>query len=423
MAKFNLTLPKMGESVDEATIVSWLKNIGDQVSVDDFVVEIATDKVDSEVPTEVEGVIVEHCYRVNDVVKVGDTLCVIETTSDVEKNTNEEIKVDDPEIAEIPNIEMLPDNDNKNSKIEQIDDVFLSPLVRNIVKQENISSAELNRIKGTGKAGRITKKDLLSYIKNSNNKNVNYIEDVVNVVKNESQVRDLSRMEKILSKHMLDSKNSAVHVQTFIEADITDLANWRDNQKIKFLDSYGEKLTYTHPLTQIVSKVLRNFPILNASLIDDKVIYKKDVNIGLATALQDGSLIVPVIKNADQLSLAGISKSSNSLVNKARKNNLNPDDVQDGTFTISNIGTFDNIMGTPIINQPQLAILAFGAIRKLPRVVETDKGDFIAIRKIILLSLSFDHRIINGATAGFFLKEIKSLIENWKSDSSIQIWI
>jgi 2-oxoglutarate dehydrogenase E2 component (dihydrolipoamide succinyltransferase) len=419
MAKFNLTLPKMGESVDEATIVSWLKNVGDQVSTDDFVVEIATDKVDSEVPTEVEGVIVEHCFKVNDVVKVGDTLCVIETTSDVEKNINEEIKVDESEIAEIPNIEMLPENVNKNSKIEQIDDVFLSPLVRNIIKQENISSSELNQIKGTGKSGRITKKDLLSYIKNSNNKNVNYIEDVVNVAKNESQVRDLTRMEKILSKHMLDSKNSAVHVQTFIEADITDLANWRDNQKIKFLDSYGEKLTYTHPLTQIVSKVLRNFPILNASLVDDKVIYKKDVNIGLATALQDGSLIVPVIKNADQLSLAGISKLSNSLVNKARKNNLNPDDVQDGTFTISNIGTFDNIMGTPIINQPQLAILAFGAIRKLPRVVETDKGDFIAIRKIILLSLSFDHRIINGATGGLFLKEIKSLIENWKSDSSI----
>ena len=417
MAKFNLTLPKMGESVDEATIVSWLKNVGDEVLADDFVVEIATDKVDSEVPTEVEGVIVEHCFKVNDVVKVGDTLCVIETKSDVEKNIDEEIKVDEPEIAEIPNIEMLQENDNKSTKIEQIDDVFLSPLVRNIVKKENISSAELNQIKGTGKSGRITKKDLLSYIKKSNNKNIDYTAESVNVTKNESQVRDLTRMEKILSKHMLDSKNSAVHVQTFIEADITDLANWRDNQKTKFLNSYGEKLTYTHPLIQIVSKVLRIFPILNASLIDDKVIYKKDVNIGLATALQDGSLIVPVIKNADELSLAGISKSSNSLVNKARNNNLNPDDVQDGTFTISNIGTFDNIMGTPIINQPQLAILAFGAIRKLPRVVETDKGDFIAIRKIILLSLSFDHRIINGATGGLFLKEIKSLIENWKSDS------
>ena len=417
MAKFNLTLPKMGESVDEATIVSWLKNVGDKVSADEFVVEIATDKVDSEVPTEVEGVIVEHCFKVNDVVKVGDTLCVIETTSDVEKNINEEIKVEEPKISEIPNIEMLLENDNKNTKIEQIDDVFLSPLVRNIVKQENISSEELNQIKGTGKSGRITKKDLLSYIKGSHKNDVNFIEDVVNVAKKENQIRDLSRMEKILSKHMLDSKNNAVHVQTFIEADITELANWRDNQKIKFLDNYGEKLTYTHPLIHIVSKVLRNFPILNASLVDDKVIYKKDVNIGLATALQDGSLIVPVIKNADQLSLAGISKSSNSLVNKARKNNLNPDDVQDGTFTISNIGTFDNIMGTPIINQPQLAILAFGAIRKLPRVVETDKGDFIAIRKIILLSLSFDHRIINGATGGLFLKEIKSLIENWKSDS------
>ena len=417
MAKFNLTLPKMGESVDEATIVSWLKNVGDEVSADDFVVEIATDKVDSEVPTEVEGVIVEHCFKVNDVVKVGDTLCVIETKSDVEKNIDEEIKVDEPEIAEIPNIEMLQENDNKSTKIEQIDDVFLSPLVRNIVKKENISSAELNQIKGTGKSGRITKKDLLSYIKKSNNKNIDYTAESVNVTKNESQVRDLTRMEKILSKHMLDSKNSAVHVQTFIEADITDLANLRDNQKTKFLNSYGEKLTYTHPLIQIVSKVLRIFPILNASLIDDKVIYKKDVNIGLATALQDGSLIVPVIKNADELSLAGISKSANSLVNKARNNNLNPDDVQDGTFTISNIGTFDNIMGTPIINQPQLAILAFGAIRKLPRVVETDKGDFIAIRKIILLSLSFDHRIINGATGGLFLKEIKSLIENWKSDS------
>ena len=419
MAKFNLTLPKMGESVDEATIVSWLKNVGDEVSADDFVVEIATDKVDSEVPTEVEGVIVEHCFKVNDVVKVGDTLCVIETTSDVEKNINEEIKVEEPKISEIPNIEMLPENDNKNTKIEQIDDVFLSPLVRNIVKQENISSEELNQIKGTGKSGRITKKDLLSYIKGSHKNDVNFIEDVVNVAKKENQIRDLSRMEKILSKHMLDSKNNAVHVQTFIEADITELANWRDNQKIKFLDNYGEKLTYTHPLIHIVSKVLRNFPILNASLVDDKVIYKKDVNIGLATALQDGSLIVPVIKNADQLSLAGISKSSNSLVNKARKNNLNPDDVQDGTFTISNIGTFDNIMGTPIINQPQLAILAFGSIRKLPRVVETDKGDFIAIRKIILLSLSFDHRIINGATGGLFLKEVKSLIENWKSESSI----
>ena len=419
MAKFNLTLPKMGESVDEATIVSWLKNVGEKVSADDFVVEIATDKVDSEVPTEVEGVIVEHCFKVNDVVKVGDTLCVIETTSDIEKNMNEEIKVDEPEIAEVPNIEMLPENDIVNSKIKQIDDVFLSPLVRNIVKQENISSDELNQIKGTGKSGRITKKDLLSYIKGSHKNDVNFIEDVVNVAKKENQIRDLSRMEKILSKHMLDSKNNAVHVQTFIEADITELANWRDNQKIKFLDNYGEKLTYTHPLIHIVSKVLRNFPILNASLVDDKVIYKKDVNIGLATALQDGSLIVPVIKNTDQLSLAGISKSSNSLVNKARKNNLNPDDVQDGTFTISNIGTFDNIMGTPIINQPQLVILAFGAIRKLPRVVETDKGDFIAIRKIILLSLSFDHRIINGATGGRFLKEIKSLIENWKSESSI----
>ncbi len=419
MAKFNLTLPKMGESVDEATIVSWLKNVGDKVSADEFVVEIATDKVDSEVPTEVEGVIVEHCFKVNDVVKVGDTLCVIETTSDVEKNINEEIKVEEPKISEIPNIEMLPENDNKNTKIEQIDDVFLSPLVRNIVKQENISSEELNQIKGTGKSGRITKKDLLSYIKGSHKNDVNFIEDLVNVAKKENQIRDLSRMEKILSKHMLDSKNNAVHVQTFIEADITELANWRDNQKIKFLDNYGEKLTYTHPLIHIVSKVLRNFPILNASLVDDKVIYKKDVNIGLATALQDGSLIVPVIKNADQLSLAGISKSSNSLVNKARKNNLNPDDVQDGTFTISNIGTFDNIMGTPIINQPQLAILAFGSIRKLPRVVETDKGDFIAIRKIILLSLSFDHRIINGATGGLFLKEVKSLIENWKSESSI----
>ena len=419
MAKFNLTLPKMGESVDEATIVSWLKNVGDKVSADEFVVEIATDKVDSEVPTEVEGVIVEHCFKVNDVVKVGDTLCVIETTSDVEKNINEEIKVEEPKISEIPNIEMLLENDNKNTKIEQIDDVFLSPLVRNIVKQENISSEELNQIKGTGKSGRITKKDLLSYIKGSHKNDVNFIEDLVNVAKKENQIRDLSRMEKILSKHMLDSKNNAVHVQTFIEADITELANWRDNQKIKFLDNYGEKLTYTHPLIHIVSKVLRNFPILNASLVDDKVIYKKDVNIGLATALQDGSLIVPVIKNADQLSLAGISKSSNSLVNKARKNNLNPDDVQDGTFTISNIGTFDNIMGTPIINQPQLAILAFGSIRKLPRVVETDKGDFIAIRKIILLSLSFDHRIINGATGGLFLKEVKSLIENWKSESSI----
>ena len=419
MAKFNLTLPKMGESVDEATIVSWLKNIGDKVSVDDFVVEIATDKVDSEVPTDVEGVVVEHCFKVNDVVKVGETLCVIETESKVEKKLIEEIKVDQPMIEEIPNIEMLPKDNNNDFKIGQADDVFLSPLVRNIIKQENISGDELNQIKGTGKSGRITKKDLLGFIKGNSYKNINFKEDLVNSTKNESQVRDLSRMEKILSKHMLDSKNSAVHVQTFIEADITELANWRDSKKIRFLENYDEKLTFTHPLIHIVSKVLRNYPILNSSLMDDKVVHKKSINIGLATALEDGSLIVPVIKNADQLSLAGISKVSNSLVNKARKNNLSPDDVQDGTFTISNIGTFDNIMGTPIINQPQLAILAFGAIRKLPRVIETDKGDFIGIRKIILLSLSFDHRIINGATGGLFLKEIKEFIENWKSDISM----
>tara|TARA_B100001057_G_scaffold105263_1_gene102819 strand:+ start:7097 stop:8356 length:1260 start_codon:yes stop_codon:yes gene_type:complete len=419
MAKFNLTLPKMGESVDEATIVSWLKNIGEKVSVDDFVVEIATDKVDSEVPTDVEGVVVEHCFKVNDVVKVGETLCVIETESKVEKKLIEEIKVDEPIIEEIPNIEMLPKDNNNDFKIGQADDVFLSPLVRNIIKQENISGDELNQIKGTGKSGRITKKDLLGFIKGNSYKNINFKEDLINSTKNESQVRDLSRMEKILSKHMLDSKNSAVHVQTFIEADITELANWRDSKKIRFLENYDEKLTFTHPLIHIVSKVLRNYPILNSSLMDDKVVHKKSINIGLATALEDGSLIVPVIKNADQLSLAGISKVSNSLVNKARKNNLSPDDVQDGTFTISNIGTFDNIMGTPIINQPQLAILAFGAIRKLPRVIETDKGDFIGIRKIILLSLSFDHRIINGATGGLFLKEIKEFIENWKSDISM----
>ena len=419
MAKFNLTLPKMGESVDEATIVSWLKNIGDKVSVDDFVVEIATDKVDSEVPTDVEGVVVEHCFKINDVVKVGETLCIIETESKVEKKLIEEIKVDQPMIEEIPNIEMLPKDNNNDLKIGEVDDIFLSPLVRNIIKQENISGDELNQIKGTGKSGRITKKDLLGFIKGNSYKNINFKEDLVNSTKNESQVRDLSRMEKILSKHMLDSKNSAVHVQTFIEADITELANWRDSKKIRFLENYDEKLTFTHPLIHIVSKVLRNYPILNSSLMDDKVVHKKSINIGLATALEDGSLIVPVIKNADQLSLAGISKVSNSLVNKARKNNLSPDDVQDGTFTISNIGTFDNIMGTPIINQPQLAILAFGAIRKLPRVIETDKGDFIGIRKIILLSLSFDHRIINGATGGLFLKEIKEFIENWKSDISM----
>ena len=421
MSKYNLTLPKMGESVEEATIVNWLKNVGDNIKMDDFIVEVATDKVDSEVPSDVEGVLIEKCFEINDVVKVGETLCVIEVKEGVSKKN----------IETIPNIELL-EIEEKPSETEVTQEAkqeskhsFLSPLVRSIIEKEKITDQQLDKIKGSGKGGRLTKKDLLQFLGKTEEQQPSeefeksFYEKAKQSFSESDTTRELSRFEKMTSEHMIQSKNESVHAQMFIEADITNLSDWRENQKEKFLQREKFKLTITYPLVKIVSQVLREFPSLNAVLSDNNLILKKDINIGIATALGNGNLIVPVIKNADQLSLLGICKSANDLIINARNNELKPDDVSDGTFTITNIGIFDSLTGTAIINQPQLGIIAFGAIRKLPRVIETNKGDFIGIRKVIMISLSFDHRIINGAMGGLFLKRIKELIQNW--DNSVEI--
>ena len=421
MSKYNLTLPKMGESVEEATIVNWLKNVGDNIKMDDFIVEVATDKVDSEVPSDVEGVLIEKCFEINDVVKVGETLCVIELNEGVSKKI----------IETIPNIELL-EIEEKPSESEVTQEAkqeskhsFLSPLVRSIIEKEEITDRQLDKIKGSGKGGRLTKKDLLQFLGKSEDQQPSeefeksFYEKAKQSFSEADTTRELSRFEKMTSEHMIQSKNESVHAQMFIEADITNLSDWRENQKEKFLQREKFKLTITYPLVKIVSQVLREFPSLNAVLSDNNLMLKKDINIGIATALGNGNLIVPVIKNADQLSLLGICKSANDLIINARNNDLKPDDVSDGTFTITNIGIFDSLTGTAIINQPQLGIIAFGAIRKLPRVIETNKGDFIGIRKVIMISLSFDHRIINGAMGGLFIKRVKELIQNW--DNSVEI--
>ena len=418
---YDLVLPKMGESVDEATIVNWLKNVGDLIKVDDFIVEIATDKVDSEVPSDVNGKIIELCHKVNDVVKVGETICRIELNESFDNNQEPDL------IDEIPNIELLSE-ENKNEELSSNEiskplnvenQKYISPLVRSIALKENISEDELLKISGSGKDGRITKNDILKHIKLSNNFEFNKNSNLKSSFEDKSTIRDLTRMEKILAEHMVNSRKISPHVQSFIELDVTSLWDWRDSIKDEFLKKENNKLTITHVFIKVVAEVLREFPILNSSLKDDKIYTKNEINIGVATALSNGNLIVPVLKNSDQLSLVGVVKKTNELVKKARNNNLNPDDVVDGTYTITNVGVFDTLTGIPIINQPQAGILAIGSISKKPAVIETEKGDFIGIRRKMILCHSYDHRIINGATGGLFLKRIKENIENWNPKTQI----
>ena len=424
--KIEIVLPRMGESVDEATITGWLKNEGDKIDEDDLIVEIATDKVDSEVPSEFSGILFKKLCDVNDIVKVGDPIAIIETDLDV--STIKKIEI--PEKRK--SIEKLKTIKNSNSEpidfIEKGDELIdknisnessriYSPLVKNISKQEGVSLNELENIIGSGKNGRVTKNDLLTYISNSNNSTKTSQNTYSNELSDE--IIEMSRMEKLISDHMISSKEKSAHVQAFIEADITNLWNWREKNKHIFFERENEKITFTPIFIQIVAQVLREFPMLNISLDDYNIIKKKSINVGMATALSDGNLIVPVIKNADQFSLLGLVKKVNDLAKRSRNGNLEPDEVKDGTYTISNVGVFDTLMGTPIINQPQVGILAFGAINKKPSVIETEKGDFIGIRYKIILSHSFDHRIVNGAKGGLFIKRIKELIEGWDSKISI----
>ncbi len=411
MSKFELLLPKMGESVEEATIINWLKNIGDKINVDDLVVEIATDKVDSEVPSEVSGTLIEKLCKVNDVVKVGQPLAIIETEGVIKQKINlNPVKKTKSLTSKVKEITTPPK--------EFISKKIYSPLVRNIAKKEGITESELENIEGTGKEGRVTKNDLLSFL-NKRNSDLLISKNKQGYdlsQKDKEGIYEMTRMEKLISDHMIQSKNESAHVQAFIEADISKIWEWREKNKKTFYDREGEKITFTPVFLMLVAQALKEFPVLNASLENYNLIKKKNINIGMATALSDGNLIVPVIKNADQLSLIGLVKKVNDLARRARINQLEPEEIKGGTYTISNVGVFETLMGTPIINQPQLGILAFGAIRKVPSVIETNKGDFVGIRYKIMLSHSFDHRIVNGAMGGMFIKRIKDLIENWDSD-------
>ena len=443
MSKFELKLPKMGESVAEATLTAWLKDIGDTIEFDEAVVEIATDKVDSEVPSEKKGVLIEKCFNVNDVIEVGQTIAIIETDEieiSVEKNTKNNIQKENKQSTEDKNInekelaEEITESLEKSAEIIlKTDKVitsnkgFLSPLVKNIIKKEGITPDELTQIKGTGKDKRITKNDILSFLSDRNVILNKPIEPDSNILQPEKldvsdfsdEVIEMTKMGKIISQHMTDSIKISAHVQSFIEVDVTNIYNWRDRVKSGFESREGQKFTFTPIFIEAVAVALRQYPMMNISVSDDKIILKKKINIGMATALADGNLIVPVIKNADQLNLVGMAKSVNDLASRARANNLNPDDVTEGTYTVTNVGVFGSIMGTPIINQPQVGILAFGAIRKMPSVIETEEGDYIGIRKKMIISHSYDHRVVNGALGSKFIKAVKDYLENWNSNREI----
>ena len=450
MSRFELKLPKMGESVAEATITSWLKDIGDEIQFDEAVVEIATDKVDSEVPSEKKGVLIEKCFEVDDVVEVGQTIAVIETDEidetvkdnselnseidkplEVEESPKEVIKQQEVEESPKEIIKELEGSVNDIISEDEVENIpesgFLSPLVKNIIKKENISSNELSSIKGTGKNNRITKNDILSFISNRSvvlEKSIEPKIDIQSVNKFEvsdfsDEVIEMTKMGKIISNHMTQSVKTSAHVQSFIEVDVTNIYNWRSRVKSGFESREGQKFTFTPIFIEAVAVALRQYPMMNISVDENKIILKKKINIGMATALSDGNLIVPVIKNADQLNLVGMAKTVNDLASRARNNNLNPDDVSGGTYTVTNVGVFGSIMGTPIINQPQVGVLAFGAIRKMPSVIETEEGDYIGIRKKMIISHSYDHRVVNGALGSKFIKAVKEYLENWNSNREI----
>ncbi|AXT63309.1 2-oxo acid dehydrogenase subunit E2 [Aquimarina sp. AD10] len=438
MAKFELKLPKMGESVAEATITTWLKEIGDTIELDDTVVEIATDKVDSEVPSEVEGVLVEKLFDVDDVVQVGQTIAIIETEGDdVPVSAPETTKVDTkdaPKEAVVIETQIAETTEAvTNAAVDFSESTsFYSPLVKNIAAAENVSLAELEAIAGTGKDGRVTKNDILGFVEDRKNgttttktaaqpekvqpvaapsKKESAPKATPVVASGEDEIIEMTRMGKLISHHMVESVQTSAHVQSFIEADVTNIWNWRKKVKGDFMKREGENLTFTPIFMEAVAKAIRDFPMINISVSGDTIIKKKNINLGMAAALSDGNLIVPVIKNADQLNLVGMTKAVNDLANRARNNALKPDDIQGGTYTVTNVGTFGSIMGTPIINQPQVAILALGAIRKVPAVIETPDGDFIGIRYKMFLSHSYDHRVVNGALGGQFVQRVKDYLE------------
>ncbi|MFT4942865.1 MAG: 2-oxoglutarate dehydrogenase E2 component (dihydrolipoamide succinyltransferase) [Candidatus Paceibacteria bacterium] len=429
MAKFELKLPKMGESVAEATVTNWLKNIGDTIEADEAVLEIATDKVDSEVPSEVDGVLVEILFNIDDVVQVGQTMAIIEIKEDATTTVSATVPETTPSTNEVAavaaTVTAAKDALAAPVAVASSDARFYSPLVKKMAQKENIPQAELDTVSGTGKDGRVTKNNMLTYIKNRSTaptkpKAVIPAAKATPVsVNGGDEIIEMTRMGKIIAHHMVASVQTSAHVQSFIEADVTNIWNWRKKVKAAFMSREGENLTFTPIFMEAVAKALKEYPMMNIALDGDTIIKRKNINLGMAAALPGGNLIVPVIKNADQLNLVGMTKAVNDLAGRARDNKLKPDDIQGGTYTVTNVGTFGSIMGTPIINQPQVGILALGAIRKVPAVIETPEGDFIGIRYKMFLSHSYDHRVVNGALGGQFVKAVADYLEAWDINKEI----
>lgn len=443
MAQVEIRLPKMGESVTEATITNWLKNIGDNVELDEPLVEVATDKVDNELPSEAQGKLIKIFFEKDQVAQVGDVIAIISTDgSDAVETTS--VQNASPSVDAAPAVSAA--QESKPTTITINSDKFFSPLVKSIAAKEGVSANELEGIAGTGSEGRVTKKDILSYIENRGNQPVapassspakpvatpqavaasgnvpafiaNMKEAVVMPMAGD-EIIEMDRMRKMISEHMIMSKHVSPHVTSFVEADVTNIVNWRNKNKDKFKKREGENLTFTPIFMEAIAKAIKDFPMINVSVSGNQIIKRKDINLGMATALPSGNLIVPVIKNADRLNLTGLAKAVNELANNARDNKLKPEDVQGGTFTVTNVGTFGNVMGTPIINQPQVAILALGAIRKMPAVIETPEGDFIGIRHKMFLSHSYDHRVVDGSLGGMFVKKVADYLEQFDINREI----
>ncbi|MGY5254659.1 dihydrolipoamide acetyltransferase family protein [Sphingobacterium spiritivorum] len=460
MALYNLTLPKMGESVSEATVTKWLKEPGDRISEDEAVVEVATDKVDSDVPSPVSGILKEKKISGGEIAQVGQIIAVIEIEGEGEETTVTSAEVNEAEAnminptpvkdediivqeiqlpdLEIPGVDQLPASPAAHKETVHNSIRFYSPLVRNIAQEEGLSQQELDSIPGTASDGRVTKQDVLNYLqqrKQSGPSNATPAQTgtaapattapapsatkAIGVTAAGDEIIEMDRMRRLIADHMVKSVQTSPHVCSFVEADVTNMVNWRNKIKDSYKKREGENITFTPLFIEAISKALKDFPMVNVSIDGTNIIKRKNINIGMAAALPTGNLIVPVIKNADQLSLVGLSKSVNDLAVRSRANKLKPDDTQGGTFTFTNIGAFGNIMGTPIINQPQAAILAVGTITKKPAVIETEFGDMIGIRHIMYLSMSYDHRVIDGALGGTFLKRVADYLEQWDTNRVI----
>ena len=429
MARFELKLPKMGESVAEATITNWLKQIGDKIEADETVLEIATDKVDSEVPSEVSGILVEQLFAKDDLVQVGQTIAIIETEGDsVSQIVKQEVVVPVEVAAIEKTMEVAKETLTTPTNFSD-SEKFFSPLVKNIAKEEGISLTELENISGSGKDGRVTKEDILKFVSDRKtepraksqepviSKPLPTIQQPIPVsINGGDEIIEMDRMRKLIAGYMIASVQTSAHVQSFIEVDVTNIVKWREKVKTAFEKREGEKLTYTPIFMEAVAKALKDFPMMNISVDGDTIIKRKNINLGMAASLPNGNLIVPVIKNADQLNLVGIAKAVNDLGGRAKSGKLKPDDTQGGTYTVTNVGTFGSVFGTPIINQPQVGILALGAIRKVPAVIETPEGDFIGIRQKMFLSHSYDHRVVDGGLGGSFVKRVAEYLEAFDVD-------